>query len=168
MALIPETGAIVADADTYVTVAEATAFALKRGVELPADEDAAEILLIKAMDWLESLSVRYQGCLVSSTQSLQWPRTGVIINGFEFAEDAIPRALKNAQCQVAMDIYAGIDPQENFTATPAVIKEKVDVLETTYTEVNQDSVPYLRKALDFLEPLFGTANTGATYFSVRV
>jgi hypothetical protein len=167
MDLIIENGTIVASANSYVSVAEATAFAAARGVTLPGD-DATKVLVIKAMDWLESLYLRYQGSLVSETQELQWPRKDVVLHGTAFSTTAIPKALRNAQCQVIMDLFSGIDPQANFTATPAIIKEKVDVLETTYSEITQDSIPYLRKSLDFLQPLFGTVTLGGTYFATRV
>jgi hypothetical protein len=167
MDLIIENGTIVASANSYVTVAEAVAFAANRGVTLPG-EDATKVLVIKSMDWLESLYLRYQGALKSETQELQWPRTGITVNGFTLADTVIPKALKNAQCQVIMDLFSGIDPQANFAASPAVIKEKVDVLETTYSELTPDSIPYLRKALDFLQPLFGTVASGGTYFATRV
>ena len=167
MALIVEDGTLIPDANTYVSADEVTEFALARGVTLPVGA-ATEVLIIKAMDWLESLSARYQGAIVSETQELQWPRSGVVLNGYEIADTVIPKALKKALCQVVMDLFSGIDPQANFAATPAVIKEKVDVLETTYSELTQDSIPYLRKAFDFLEPLFGAAAAGGVYYAVRV
>jgi hypothetical protein len=158
MALIIETGSLIPSAVSYVSVEETVAFASTRGVTLPETEAAVEILLIKAMDWLESMRGAYQGMKVSATQSLQWPRSGVTIDGFEVAEDIIPLDLKRAQMQVAMDVFAGLDPQVNYNGDPTVLREKVDVIETQYADPGAAGpVPYLRKALSFLTPLFQTS-----------
>jgi len=53
MALIIEDGTLVANADSYVTLAVARAFAEKRGL-VPVATDALEADLIKAMDFIES------------------------------------------------------------------------------------------------------------------
>lgn len=158
MALTVETGSIVAGANSYASVAEARAYATARGVTLPVGDPAVEVLMIRAMDWLESLRAQYPGTKVSATQPLQFPRVGVYVDGFLVAETEIPAILKSAQCQVAVDLNDGIDPLATYTAEPAVIREKVDVLETQYSEVSVDQVPYLRKAHGFLRPLL-SANT---------
>jgi hypothetical protein len=160
MSLIIEDGSIVANAASYVSEADATAYAAARGVTLPADEASLQILLIKSMDWLESMRDSYQGTKVSGTQSLQWPREGVVIDSFTAESDAIPKELIAAQSQVVMDIYSGLDPDVNDTGVK-ILRRKVDVIETTFADpTTASSVPYLRKAMNLLRPLFrGSAGT---------
>jgi hypothetical protein len=153
MALIIEDGTLVADANSYVTLEEARAYALARGVTLSAVDATLEVFVVKAMDWLESLRAKYQGVKVSADQSLQFPRVGLTVDGFEVAEDEIHPLLKKAQCQVIMDLAAGLDPQASWDGSPAVLREKVDVIETEYAESNPNGqLPYLRKAYSFLAP----------------
>jgi hypothetical protein len=161
MALIIEDGSIVADASSYVTLDEARAFALARGITLPADDASLEVLVIKTMDWLESMRAKYQGVKVSETQELQFPRVGVVAEGFEVAETAIPTLLKKAQNQAIMDMFAGLDPLVSSDGTAQVLREKVDVIETQYAEGQGNGlVPFLRKATNFLAPLLNGSGAG--------
>lgn len=153
MALIIEDGSIVADADTFASVADLDAFTSKRGIALAAaDEAAKEILLIKAMDFLETLEPRFQGSRINAEQTLSWPRQDVSINGFEWAEDSIPGQLIKAQLQLA--VYA-----ETVDLLPAgdgreVIKEKVGPLETTYADTGSaNPQPALTAFWEFISPL---------------
>lgn len=140
MALIIEDGTGKADATSYVTVAEARAYALARGVTLPADDAALEALLMQAMDYLEAQRKLYQGertwpvgtLAHPAAQALQWPRTGVLVDcRYELASDAIPAELKRAQMQAAMEAFAGISLMPS-TDGRFVKREKVDVIETEY------------------------------------
>lgn len=131
MALVVEDGTGVPGANTYVSLADAIAYALARGVTLPADETAASVLLIKSMDYIEAFRSRFQGSKTSGTQPLQWPRRCVEIDGADFPDDAIPAELIGAECQCVMEIFAGTDLQAN-TGGQTVKMEKVDVIETEY------------------------------------
>lgn len=108
MAIIVEDGSIVANANSYVSEADLLAYAVARGVTLQAN---TEILLIKAMDYIESLN--FIGIKVQSTQPLQWPRANVYIDDYPFPSNEIPKELKNALMQTAMSIDANVDPQSN-------------------------------------------------------
>lgn len=124
MAVIVEDGSIVASANSYVTRAELIAFAAARGVTV-ADEDATDAHIVSATDYLETFSAQYKGDPVSRTQELSFPRSNVVIDGFEWNDSEIPRQLKLAQMQVALEIRAGEDPL-NPTAALPVIKERVE------------------------------------------
>ena len=84
--IIVEDGSVVAGANSYVTEAELTTYAADRGITLTA---ATDVLLIKAMDYIESLS--FIGTKFSEGQSLQWPRSNVYIDGFWFCVHLIIR-----------------------------------------------------------------------------
>ena len=96
MTIVVEDGTNVADANSYVSVAELDAYAIERGIVLPVEELAKEILLIKAMDYLELSDNDYTGTRSYSDQSLSWPRTSYsMILG-------IPKELKKAQMVLAV------------------------------------------------------------------
>lgn len=129
--LIQETGAIVADANTYGTLAGVIAYAANREVVLP-NTDATAAKLIKAMDYLFGLN--YKGVPVSpGVQTLDWPRSGAVIDGYAQPENLIPSALVRAQYQLVLEIASGIDIMP--TVSGGFIKrEKVGPIETEYSE----------------------------------
>lgn len=132
MPIVVEDGSIVSGANSYVSEAELIAYAAARGITLTADP---EILLIKAMDYLESLN--YKGYKKTRLQPLQWPRCGVIIDCYCFPSDEIPQELKNAQMSLAISIDAGDDPLA--TQSQSVKREKVDVIEVEYMDGSSSS-----------------------------
>jgi hypothetical protein len=139
-----------------VSAADARAYALNRGITLPAAGDATdpvEIMLVLATDYLESRS--YIGLRATGTQALQWPRvlTRPYRNYpfFPMAEDSyyyllnvdpsyydfIPAKLIAAQCQLC------IEQQNSITLLPSkpggidgqfITRTRVDVIETAYSE----------------------------------
>lgn len=135
MALIVENGTIVADADTYVSRSEFIAYAAKQGVAIPST-DAADVFLIKAMNYLYLYAGQWQGKLVQpGVQSLAWPRKDVELYDDDFPETSIPTDLKRAQMELAIAASQGIDlVPSKFTggADAAIVREKVDVIETEY------------------------------------
>jgi hypothetical protein len=169
MALVVEDGTSVAGANTYVSLADAREFALDRGVTLPADDPTASALIIKAMDYIESFRSQYQGTKTSSTQSLQWPRNCVEIDGDPFPNDSIPAELIAAECQGVMEIFAGADLQAN-SGGQMVKVEKVDVIEQQFmTAAEMGSATGMTinftKINALLEPLF---KDGGIFRTVRV
>lgn len=107
MALTVEDGTIVAGANTYIDADALEAYALLRDVDLPAEKAALEVLLIKAMDYLEALAAKYRGSIVSVDQPLQWPRQGVFLFGYEVETNVIPQRLKDAQAELAIQAVSG-------------------------------------------------------------
>ena len=130
MALIVEDGSIVAGANTYVSDADYTTYAAQRGKTVGATEAEREKELILAMDYIESHRAQFQGTKVSSTQPLQWPRSGVYIDGHLVDSDTIPQELKNAQIEAAiltrsMDLLVSENGQN-------VQSEKLGELQVSY------------------------------------
>ena len=125
MALIVETGEIVENANSYVDLAYARAYATARGLALSDADDTLEAQLITAMDYLEALRSQYQGTKLGS---LQWPRYGVFIDGVELASDTIPKELKDAQCRLAFEVSSGVDIMPTTSGKYAK-REKVGDLE---------------------------------------
>lgn len=154
MALIIEDGTNVENANSFVTVAECRTFATGRGITLPADNADVEVLIIKASDYLNSVEDHFQGYryFYDNGQSLCFPREAVyIFDRYIGAE--IPKELKNAQCQLA------IDAQENDLLAAGsgreVIEKKVGPLTTKYNPTGNSAPQYEpTAALALLKPLF--------------
>lgn len=169
MALVIEDGTGKADATSYVTVVEAEAYATARGVTLAA----TEAKLVQAMDYLEAQRARYQGAKTwpvgtdehPDAQALQWPRTGVVIDcDVEWPDDAIPKELKAAQMQYAIELQNGFNPFASNDGT-VVKKKKVDVIEKEFfsaTDLGLSGGPVANiPAVDaLLAPLFSPCGAG--------
>lgn len=133
MPLTIEDGSNVVDANSYATRAEIIAYAAARGVTI-ADDAASDVFAIKAMDYIERQD--FKGVptygIPGVDQALQWPRDNVSYQGSYFEADAIPKLLKNAECEGAMLISQGIDLEPNRAAEQSVKREKVGPLETEF------------------------------------
>lgn len=154
--IVVEDGSGVANANSYVSVADARVYAANRGTELPLDDNEVAAMLIRATDYLEAQECRYQGKRTSPTQALAWPRTGVFLNCDEVPSNVIPKSLIAAQTQLAMAINAGFDLQPNISPQDYVTREKVGPIETEYADpVAVGIMPTFTAANALLAPLFG-------------
>ena len=160
MALTIEDGSGVAGANSYIDVTAARAYATARGLSLPATDGEVEALLVKAMDFIEAFRGDFQGLKTAATNALQWPRTGVTLDGYTLADDAIPQVLKDAQAQLAVDANA-----QDLMPTGAgreVVMERVDVVQVQYAESgNTNPQPIFTKAEALLKPLFKSGLFGS-------
>lgn len=102
MAFTVETGAIVANANAYVSVTAAKAYWDDRGVSYAAYTDSQlEKAIVRATSYIDA-SYTFKGTLVDEDQTLSWPRAGVVDkNGREIAEDVIPPQVIAATCELA-------------------------------------------------------------------
>jgi hypothetical protein len=125
MALTPEDGTGLANADTYASEAELATYAAARGVTVAGTDTQ---LLIAAMDYLESKD--FIGTKYSSTQALQWPRNNVMIDGYSVPYSTIPQLLKDAQIEIALSIDGGTNPLTNIDRETK--REKVGDIEVEY------------------------------------
>lgn len=161
MAITVEDGSGVTGADSYISVAEARAFALKRGVTLSAVDADVEVLLHKAMDYLLPLEDELKGFRVDAVQPLAWPRYDVVINDYLIDSDVIPQQLKDAQAQLAIEAVA-TDLQPSGDGRD-VIRKKLDVLETEWAPGSGGyAQPTFRKVDGFLRPLLRHGGGGLT------
>ena len=145
MALVVEDGTGLANATSYDSLANLRAFALARGIELPADDAEAEVLAIDAMDYLEAHRARYQGSKTHpGVQALQWPRTGVVLDcSYSLPDNVIPTELKQAQGHLMIEAFSGT-PLMPSSDGRVVKREKVDVIEREFMtgkEMGTSGVP---------------------------
>jgi hypothetical protein len=158
--------ALTVGVDTYATAAQLAAYASARGIE-PAGEP--EVLLVKAMDYLESLEGQWQGYRTSTSQPLAWPRTGVYVYGSLQASDAVPQRIIQAQCQLAIEADSqALMPTVAAGAKGAVIEETVDVISVKYAEGATNEAPIFRSVTAIVKPLYKTAGGGSNFAVTRV
>lgn len=134
MTLIVETGAIVTNANSYITTTEYDTWTAARfgstRTTAPATTAAKEQLILRAMDYFEAQE--FQGVLVLSTQPLQWPRAWVSIDGFEVSQTSIPQEVKNSIYELA---YAEETSNSQLAAVGRkTSREKLGDLEVEYAE----------------------------------
>lgn len=149
-----EDGTVVANATSYATVLQLTTYASERGITITGDADE---LLINAMDYIEAQN--FIGTKYSKDQDLQWPRVGVVIDGYSYDRTEIPALLITAQIVTALAIDIGEGPLSTFTQN--VKRKKVDSLEIEYMD-GSSSNPFNKKVRSALSKLV----VGGTGFAV--
>lgn len=133
MALVIEDGTQVTGANSYITVAEYTTWADARfggsRSTLPADTAAYEAVILRGMDYFESLD--FQGLLVDRTQPLQWPRSDAYIDGYDIDATTIPDEVKKAMYELAYAEETGVGELNQIERK--VESEKVGPIAVTYS-----------------------------------
>ena len=148
-----------AAANSYVSEADLTTYAADRGITLTA---ATDVLLIKAMDYIESLS--FIGTKYSKGQALQWPRSNVYIDGFYFVPTIIPPALQTGQIATALAINSDNSPLA--TVGRSTKREKVDVIEVEYMS-SAAAQPIVKTINAAMRKILVSGGSGTTTFEVN-
>lgn len=125
MALIVEDGTIVAGANSYVSRSDYIEFASRRGVAVD-DNESADVPLLQAAQFIDSHGDRLKGTQVSRSQPMAYPRTDLIIEGFEWDDDEIPTAVTLCQMALALEIRDGVDLYNRPSAPLPVRRTKVE------------------------------------------
>lgn len=105
------------DANSYATLAEASGYCAHNLYS--ADWDAAtdpqrESALIMATRLIDSDKWPWLGSAASDSQSLGWPRVGMISpNGFPIPNNVIPQRLKDATAEFARQLFGSDRQQDN-------------------------------------------------------
>lgn len=159
MSLVVETGAIVANANSYNTEAEIVAYAAIYGVTITTAE--AEQYVLRNRAYFDTLV--YQGDQVEfGVQALPWPRDYVYIEGNLLDNDAIPALLKKAEQEAALLVAQGYDLQATVTQADNVKEESFAVFKTVYQDNKVTSNIYPR--LDsYLAPLLESGGGGYNF-----
>src|SRR5438874_13139048 len=110
MSLIVETGAGLADAESYASVAAAdtrmAALGLTNWATLTTTE--REQALRRSTQYIEqAYRARWVGRRVHLTQALSWPRGWVMVDGFPVNADVVPTEVANACIDLAFKAAAG-------------------------------------------------------------
>ena len=110
MAIIVETGTIVAGADSYVSLTGARVIASAIGLTLPVADADAEVALRKGRLYVDGYEPQFSGQRVSQTQPLAWPRQSAVLYGYYWPSSTIPPAVIDAQVMAASAIAGGANP----------------------------------------------------------
>lgn len=142
-----------AGADSLCSVADADAYHAARGNAAWAllGTTAKEQALRRATDYLGGYAGSWKGVRTSSTQTLDWPRSGAVVNGYEIAGNIVPVAVANACAVLALKGSAGdLAPDQG----PQKQSVKVGPIETTYAQGTRQGTKY--SAVDsMLAPYLG-------------
>ncbi len=139
MAFVVEDGSAKSDANALVSVEECTSYHQQRGnsawVGTQAEMEAA---IVKASDHL-CRTYAWRGRRVRAGQGLCWPRLaadGVSPlrdgEGFALAADRVPRPVRQACCELALESLAGRELGRARERGGLVRREKVDLVEVEY------------------------------------
>lgn len=102
MALVIETGAGLATAESYVSVVDLQAYAAARAITITATETQLEAALRYATEWLDG-RFEWRGAIAVLDQALGWPRVGASddeCRTIDFA--SVPRKVIRATSEVAI------------------------------------------------------------------
>ena len=149
--------------DTYATPAELTAYASARGITISGTPD---VLLLLAMDYLDTLEDRWQGGRTDPLQALAWPRSDVYVRGVALDDDAVPDAIVTAQIRLAIEAdKMPLMPTIGSQQSGAVTSKSVGDVSLGYGEGTNNLAP----VFTWLAPLLGAyyAIGGGMNFEVR-
>ena len=158
-----ETGAGLADAESYASVAAADARCASLGLAAWATlaEADKEIALRKATIFLGTLRSRWAGRRMSSDQVLDWPRYGVMVDGFTVPSNIVPADVVNACIDLAVRAGRGEELLPDLdTGSNAIKKDKTGPLETEYFQNTTDARERFVAVDALLAPYFGSAGSG--------
>lgn len=145
MALVIEDGSVVANANSYITVAEFKAWADARGISYGTDQ-AVEQAILRAMDWFERQY--FIGNKANENQPLQWPRTEALIDGYYADATEIPKEVNTAlyeATKVELEGNSELNNEDRRT-----IREQVGDISVEYAanSLNRVTTPALTFAMN--------------------
>ncbi len=167
MSLIVEDGTAKANAESYISVTDASTYHANRGNASWPSSNATqcEQLLRKATDYmLQVYRTRWQAFRTTTTQALDWPRYGVemrdgpgglgSIMPAYYPSNSVPTAVANACAELALKALAGdLTPD----LTQAIKSKTVGALAIEYQDYSQATKTY--RAIDnLLAPLLAAGS----------
>jgi hypothetical protein len=166
MSLTVETGEIVADADSYISLDDARTLAANYGYSLPDDDTKAEVALRKGVWYVDAQEPRYNGTRTDDSQSLAWPRENAYYTyGTEIDSDAIPTKLQLGQVIAAATYGAGTDVRANDDGK-SIASQAVSgaVSQSYFNNGKTGSSIVITEAMDAIATLLsGSGNNGISF-----
>ena len=135
MTLIIEDGSVVANANSYITVAQFKDWADSRGITYGTDQEVEQGIL-RAMDWFERQF--FIGNKANENQPLQWPRTEALIDGYYADATEIPKEVVTAlyeATKVELDGNSELNNEDRRT-----IREQVGDISVEYAENSNNRI----------------------------
>lgn len=168
--LITETGAGLADAESYASVAAADMRCASLGLTAWAAlaEADKEIALRRATLFMATYRTRWAGRRANQHQALDWPRYNVVVDGFAVPSTIVPADVVNACIDLAVRAGSGEDLLPDLdTGSNAIKKDKTGPLETEYFQNTTDARERFVAVDALLAPYFGSAGGGNSIKVVR-
>ena len=155
MALTIETGAVIPNADSFITLVDARVLATNYGLTLPVDDTEAEVKLRQGYLNLLQRERTLQGFrIVGGIQTGIYPRTGVISNCADIASDSIPSSVIMAQLYATDAINSGAGTNEVQTGERLSGFNVQGVYSETYQDGSSASTnPSIQGVYNALYPL---------------
>jgi hypothetical protein len=161
MALTVEDGTAKTDADSYISVADADT----RHAALGNTEWASLTTAVKEQNlrnatiyMIQKYRTLWQGTRTTSTQSTDWPRYGVYVDGFSVDYDVLPVDIANACADLGLRANEG-DLLTDLSRE--VIRKKIGPLETEYASGSQEDKRYRSIDLMLAPYLGGTSSANS-------
>lgn len=130
--IIVEDGSIVENANSLNSRENLISFAETLGIDLP-DDETTDVLLLKAMNFINAQEPYFKGQRVERDQPLPFPRTDLWVDGWYIAESEVPRQAEQAQIMLAIDVHNDIDLFNRPPRQGQVVKERIEgALEVAY------------------------------------
>ena len=167
MAFVVETGAGLANANSLASVAAADAYVADRGITgwTALTNQVKEQALIRATDFLEATyRSAWRGFRNTETQALSWPRYDLYVDMFLVDSNIVPAAVVRATIEMAL--RASTDATLIEDQGRVITRERVDVLETEYSEFGPRNTSYTSVAR-LLSP-YTNSSSGGAFASVTV
>lgn len=166
MSIVVEDGTGLSNSESYLSVSNADTYHSNRSNSAWTGSDASkESALRKATDYLDA-TYNWKGSIFSTTQSLNWPRVGVIDRNGRDLDYSVPKAIKDATAELAL-VALSEDLLPNTSNDDYVKREKVEGLEIEYKDGSPTGKEYLFVSR-ILAGLFTSKNGGNSVSLTRV
>lgn len=164
MALVVETGAGLANADSYISLADGRALAEKYGMTLPDDDIQAEAALRNGALYIDLQEPFMCGRRVSAVQALAFPRTGISQYGFPVPSNTIPARVAQAQVIAAVEYGKGTDVRGSSDGRATSMERVEGAVTVQYFDNGANgSSTTITAAIDALRPLLCGMNNGSSF-----
>lgn len=160
MALTPEDGTGLSNADSYCTIAFADDYLAARGFSLWAtmSDTEKEQAIRRATDYMtQAYGTRWAGTRLTATQALDWPRYSVpdSANGY-YSSTVVPALVVKACVVLSFKAAAGdLSPD----IKPLATRVKIGPIEKEYAAGSSQIVRF-RAIDDLLAPLLSSGGAG--------
>lgn len=172
MSLIVEDGSFRADAESYLSVADADTYNLKHSANVAwiaavtADKERA---LRRATQYLDlQYLTDYVGERTTNTQALAWPRVDVVDpDGYQYNVNVLPVPLLNATAEAALrflvdgDLVVDVEADSSGIKSESVTVGPISTSTTYMTEkMEQKKYPIIELSLTWLIGSEGEVSRG--------
>ncbi len=170
MSLIVEDGTSLPDAESYISVSDTDAYFSARGMTIWGNvtQTEKEEALRRATDFMTSeYRVLWTGLRASVTQSLDWPRTKVVMGDFSgctqlYPNNVVPMEVRKACAELALRATMG--PLKDDT-TQVLIEDTIGPITKKYDPKSSQNKKY-PQVFDMIKAYF--SNGGSAYMAKLV